>query len=38
MEKNMEKRFFVSEMIASENVAINCLFSEDNTCHRQTMG
>ena len=35
--KKMPKMFFVSEIIASENVAINCLCSEDNTSHRQCM-
>ena len=25
-QKNMEKVFFVSEILASENIAINCLY------------
>ena len=37
MKKKIEKNFFVSEVIASENVAINSLFSEDNTCHRRSI-
>ena len=35
-EKNCEKSF-VSELIVSELVALNCLYKEDNTCHRQSM-
>ena len=30
--------FFVSQITVSENVAINCLFSEENICHRQWKG
>ena len=37
MQKKVEKKFFVSEIIASEDVAINCLCYEENTCHRQSM-
>ena len=37
MQKKIRKVFFVSEIIASENVAINCLYEEENTCHRQSM-
>ena len=29
----MEKRFLVSEIIASEMAAVNCLCYEGNTCH-----
>ena len=36
--KKIEKNFFFSEVIGSENVAINCLFQEKNTCHWQPMG
>ena len=32
------KTFFVSEIIASENVSINCPYSDENTCYRQSMG
>ena len=35
--KKMEKIFFVFGIIASENVAINCLCLEENTCHGQSM-
>ena len=38
MLKKIQKMFFVFEKTASENVAINCLFEEENTCHRQSMG
>ena len=31
----MQKKSFLSEIIASEDVAINCLHWEENTCHRQ---
>ena len=33
----MENKFVVSEIIVSELVALNCLYKEDNTCHRQSM-
>ena len=36
--KKMQKNIFVSEIIASENVPIICLCSEQNTCDRQSMG
>ena len=36
--KKKEKIFFASVIFASEFVAINCLCSERNTCHRQSMG
>ena len=35
MEKNIQKIFFVSEIIASENVAINYLCLEDNSYYQQ---
>ena len=34
----MEKKFFVSEIIGSENVATNFLCEEENTYCRQSMG
>ena len=37
MSEEIEKEFFVSEIIASEDVAIDCLYSEENTCHWQSM-
>ena len=33
----MEKKSFVSEIIVSELVALNCVYKEDNTSHRQSM-
>ena len=38
MQKEIEKKFFVSEIFASVNVAINCLCQEDNTSHRHSFG
>ena len=35
--KRIGKKCFVSEIIASEDVAINCQYKEQNTCHRQSM-
>ena len=32
------KKFFVAEIIASENVAINCLSYKENTYYQQSMG
>ena len=32
MQKKIEKRFLVSEIIASEMAAENCLYYEGNTC------
>ena len=37
MQKEIEKKFFVSEIIVSELVVLNCLYKEENTCHRQSM-
>ena len=37
MKKKIEKKFVVFEIIASEFVALNCLYKEANTCHRQTV-
>ena len=33
----IQKKFFVSEIIASELVSLNCLYEEEDTCHRQPM-
>ena len=33
MEKKINKKFFVFEIITSEFVALNCLYQEQNTCH-----
>ena len=37
MQRKIEKKFFVSEIIVSELVALNCVYKEDNTSHRQSM-
>ena len=37
MQKKIEKIFLVSEIIASERAAVNCLYYEGNTCHGQSM-
>ena len=33
MQKKNQKNFLVSEIIASEMAAVNCLYYEGNTCH-----
>ena len=35
MQQKIQKRFFVSEIIASELVSLNCNYKEQNTFHRQ---
>ena len=37
MQRKIEKIFLVSEIMASEMAAVNCLYYEGNTCHGQTM-
>ena len=37
MQKKIEKIFLVSEIIASEMAAVNCIYYEGNTCHGQSM-
>ena len=37
MQKKIQKKFLVSEIIASEMAAVNCLYSEGNTCHGKSM-
>ena len=37
MQKQNQKKFFVFEIIASELIALNCLYSEENTCYRQAV-
>ena len=34
----MEEMLFVFEIIASENIAMNCLCIEENNCHEHSMG
>ena len=35
--KKIQKKFFVFEIIASELVALNCLYSADNAYHGQSI-
>ena len=37
MQKKYQTKLFVFEIIASELKALNCLYSEENTCHQQSM-
>ena len=37
MQRKIEKKFLVFEIIASEMAAVNCLYYEGNTCHGQSM-
>ena len=37
MQRRIQKIFLVSEIIASEMAAVNCLYYEGNTCHGQSM-
>ena len=37
MQKKIEKKFLVSEIIAFEMDAVNCLCYEVNTCHGKSM-
>ena len=37
MQKKIEKKFLVSQIIASEMAAPNCLYYEGNTCHGKSM-
>ena len=37
MQKTIQKKFLVPEIIASEMAALNCLFYEGNTCHGKSM-
>ena len=37
MQRKIDKIFLVSEIIASEMAAVNCLYYEGNTCHGQSM-
>ena len=37
MQRKIEKIFLVSEIIASEMAAVNCLYYEGNTCDGQSM-
>ena len=37
MQRKIEKIFLVSEKIASEMAAVNCLYYEGNTCHGRSL-
>ena len=37
MQKKIEKKFLLSEIIASEMAAVNCLYYEGNTCQGKSM-
>ena len=37
MKRQFEKKSFVSEIKVSGLVALNSLYKEENTCHRQSM-
>ena len=37
MQKKIQKKFLVSEIIASEMAAVNCLCYRGNTCHGKSM-
>ena len=37
MQQKIEKKFFVSEIIASELVSLNCPYDEQDTFHRQSV-
>ena len=37
MQRKTEKKFLVSEIIASEMAAVNCLYYEGNICHGRSM-
>ena len=37
MQKKIEKKFLVSEIMASEMAAVNCLYYKGNNCHGQSM-
>ena len=38
MQKKIEKKFLVSQIIASEMAAVNCLYYKGNACHNKSMG
>ena len=37
MGRKFEKKSFFSQIIVSELFPLNCLYKEDNTCHRQSI-
>ena len=36
MQKKIQKKCLLSEIIASEMAAVNCLYYEGNTCHNKS--
>ena len=37
MKKKIQKKILLSEIIASEMAAVDCLYYEGNTCHGKSM-
>ena len=37
MQKKIQKKFLVSQIIASKMAAVNCLYYEGNACHNKSM-
>ena len=37
MQKKTQQKFLVSQIIASEMAAVNCLYYEGNACHNKSM-
>ena len=37
MQKKIQKKFLVSEIIASGMAAVNCFYYEGNACHKKSM-
>ena len=37
MKKKIGRKFIVLDIITSEVVALNCLYQEENACHRHTV-
>ena len=37
MQKKIKEKIVVSEIMASEMAAVNCLYYEGNTCHGKSM-
>ena len=35
MHKKFQKKFFASEIVPYTEIAINCFYSEENSCHQQ---
>ena len=37
MQKKIQKKFLVSQIIASAMAAVNCFYYEGNACHNKSM-